>query len=113
MPTKTIQTSRFRLRGTERIRKYMDYVDIQKMNYRKVAQEFADSELRTIQDVRVREIETKAIVQAIKEFLKCSKESQVRRLDAGCGNGTTLKYLSKWYKHNSRVKLQGLEFNKK
>lgn len=91
----------------------MDYVEIQKLHYDKIAQEFGDSELSTMQDIRVREIETIAIVNAIETALKLSKANEIRILDAGCGNGTTLKYLSKFYDQNSRVKLYGLEFNEK
>ena len=81
------------------------YDKIIKEHYDKVATTQKMSNLSTMQDKKIRKIETDFILEEIKNI----KKRNISILDVGCGNGSTLLKISKNYKKNN---LYGFEQNK-
>ena len=67
------------------------YDKIIKEHYDKVATTQKMSNLSTMQDKKIRKIETDFILEEIKKI----KKRNISILDVGCGNGSTLLKISK------------------
>ena len=82
-----------------------NYEKIQKKHYDKEAKLKKSSPKMTMGDDYIRSCETKFILDQIKK----NKKKNIKILDIGCGNGYTLKKISKLKK---KTELTGFEPNK-
>ncbi|EPJ46634.1 MAG: hypothetical protein OFPII_18920 [Osedax symbiont Rs1] len=77
-------------------------------HYKKVAQLEGDNLTSTMTDIHIREKETEAIVNFIDDVIKQSAKinQTLKAIDAGCGNGYTLKIISELFPN---IEFTGIE----
>ena len=79
-------------------------------HYKNVAKNHQLSKQSSIQDPFIRDVETKFVIDFLKDELNKNKEKSgpFKVLDAGCGNGYLLSQIRKKFKD---IKLYGIEFS--
>ena len=84
-----------------------DYDQVIRSHYDEVAIQDKDQATSTMANLYVRDAETVFIKNTIESFTETKKDSEVKVLDVGCGNGYTLEQLSSCLPNLSYA---GLEF---
>jgi len=86
----------------------MNYDSIILEHYRSVASAVGISQHCTMDDERIRELETDFIINSISSYIQLTNtEHKLKLIDVGCGNGYTLKTIGDKFKD---IILNGVEF---